>query len=143
MSCEGDRARVEVTRSTMCDNCAESGSCVVFSLESGKKALAAVKNPLGAKAGDWVELSINQGVILRGTVILYLIPVVFLLAFILCSLLLNSFLGWGKSENAVAALSGALGLALSFPVVRMISKRWEYLVDQMPEISRILPLEEH
>ena len=140
LKCEGDWAKVEVTRSAMCDGCSEAGSCI-SSLESGKKALAVVKNPLGARAGDRVELSINQGVILRGTMILYLIPVALLLAFIAGALFVNSFFGWGKSENAVAALAGALGLALSFPLVRIISKRWKYLADQGPEISRILPPE--
>jgi sigma-E factor negative regulatory protein RseC len=140
LKCEGDWAKVEVTRSAMCDGCSEAASCI-SSLESGKKASAVVKNPLGAKAGDQVELSINQGVILRGTAILYLIPVALLLAFIAGALFMNSFFGWGKSENAVAALAGALGLALSFPVVRVISKRWKYLADQGPEISRILPPE--
>lgn len=137
LKCEGDWAKVEVTRSAMCDGCSESGSCI-SSLESGKKALAVVRNPLGARARDLVELSINEGVIIRGTVVLYLIPIAFLLAFIAGSLYLNSLFGWGKSENAVAALAGGLGLALSFPVVRIISTRWKYLVDRVPEISRIL-----
>jgi len=137
VECEGDMARVEVTRSAMCDGCSESGSCV-SSLETGKKALAFVKNPLGAKVGDLVELSIKEGVVLWGTVTLYLIPVLFLLAFIVGALLLNNLLGWGKGENAVAALAGGLGLVLSFPVVRLLSTRWKYLADGVPEISRIL-----
>lgn len=140
LECDGDWAKVEVTRSVMCDGCSESGSCI-SSLESGKKAIAAARNPLGALAGDTVELSINEGVILRGTAVLYLIPVAFLLVFIAGSLLLNSLFGWQRSENAVAALAGGLGLALSFPVIRLISTRWKYLSDKVPEISRILPPE--
>lgn len=140
LKCEGDWANVEVTRRVMCDGCSESGSCI-SSLESGKKALAVVRNPLGARAGDLVELSINEGVILRGTAILYLVPIAFLLAFIAGALYLNSLFGWGKSENAVAALAGGLGLVLSFPVVRIISTRWKYLADGVPEISKILPPE--
>ncbi len=140
LKCEGDWANVEVTRSAMCDGCSESGSCI-SSLESGKKALAVVRNPLGARAGNLVELSINEGVILRGTAILYLVPIAFLLTFIAGFLYLNSLFGWGKSENAVAALAGGLGLVLSFPVVRIISTRWKYLADGVPEISKILPPE--
>jgi len=140
LECDGDWAKVEVTRSAMCDGCSESGSCI-SSLESGKKAIAAARNPLGALAGDTVELSINEGVILRGTAVFYLIPVAFLLVFIAGSLLLNSLFGWQRSENAVAALAGVLGLALSFPVIRLISTRWKYLSDKVPEISRILPPE--
>ena len=140
LECDGDWAKVEVTRSAMCDGCSESGSCI-SSMESGKKTVASARNPLGALAGDTVELSINEGVILRGTAVLYLVPVVFLLVFIAGSLLLNSLLGWHRSENAMAALAGGLGLALSFPVIRMISTRWKYLSDRVPEISRILPPE--
>ena len=134
-------ATVEVTRSAMCDHCSVSESCIP-NLDSGKKAIAVVGNSLGAREQDLVELSITQGVLLWGTLILYLVPLIFLLAFIFAAFYLNRSLDWNKSENLVAACAGGLGLFVSLPVVRIISTRWRYLADGRPEITRILAPEE-
>lgn len=128
---------MEVTRSAMCDHCSEAESCVSY-LGSGKKTIAVADNSLGAREGDLVELAISEGVIFWGTVNLYLIPIIFLLVFIIVAFYLNSALDWNRSENVLAVFAGLLGLLVSLPVVRLISTRWKYLAEGRPKITRIM-----
>ena len=130
-------AVVEVKRSSMCEGCSENGSCLT-SLESGKKMDTRVRNPLGAKTGDLVELSINESIIVWGTVVCYLLPVLFLLIFLAAGLYLKDRLGWGWSEDIVGIAGGSLGLVLSLPVIRLLSTRWKKMSGRVPEISKIL-----
>ncbi|MEA1996838.1 MAG: SoxR reducing system RseC family protein [Gemmatimonadota bacterium] len=135
---EGPWARVEVTRSVMCDNCSQAGACI-SGPEAGKETVASVYNPVGAKEGDTVEISLNEGVILWGTVVLYLMPVLFLLAFILAGFYLKGYYSWDVGENLLAASAGVLGLLAAIPAVRIISTRSRYLAHRgRPEITRIL-----
>jgi positive regulator of sigma E activity len=139
--CDGQWAYVEVTRSAMCENCSESKSCIIL-LDSGKKMVAVVDNELGARVGDLVEITISEGVIFWGAVIIYAIPLCALLFSIILALYLNRALGWNKSENALVLGAGFLGIILSLPLVRVISKRWKYLSRGRPRITGILQPED-
>ena len=138
----GEWVMVEVERSTSCEHCGQKDACLSsVGFDSSRKTLARARNTLGARAGDMVELAISEGVILWGTVILYLIPVFFLLAFILAAFYLNQAWQWEKEENLLAVVAGGLGLLISLGVVRLISTRWKYLAKSGPEVIRILPPE--
>ncbi len=51
---EGALARVEVSRSAMCDGCHQQSTCNVTMMESGRDTVAVVRNPVGARPGDKV-----------------------------------------------------------------------------------------
>jgi len=125
----------------MCDHCPESGLCVPH-MENARSRIARAGNEIGARPGDLVELSIADGVIVWGALVIYLVPVIFLLAFVIGANYLNLRLGWDKPEMLLSLISGALGLAASLVVVRLLSTRWRYLAEGQPEISRIFPPEE-
>ncbi len=101
-----------------------------------------VDNELGARVGDMVEITISEGVIFWGSVIIYAIPLCAFLFFIILALYLNRALGWNKSENALIFGAGFLGIILSLPLVRTISKRWKYLSRGRPKITSILQSED-
>ncbi|MBN2289658.1 MAG: SoxR reducing system RseC family protein [Candidatus Glassbacteria bacterium] len=142
LSTSGTLATVEVNRSTMCEHCPEAGGCMPQQ-ENSRLKLARASNSLGARPGDLVELSIDDGVILRGAFVIYLVPVIFLIVFVIGAEYLRVRLGWEEPEILVSGLAGILGLAVSLAVVRLLSTRWKYLADGRPEISRILPPEEN
>ena len=131
-------ATVEVNSSTMCDHCPESKSCLPRE-ENARLRTAVAENSIGARPQDLVELTIAEGVIFWGAFVIYLIPVIFLLAFVIGAHYLNLRLGWDKPEILMSGPAGCLGLALSLVVVRLLSTRWRYLAQGRPEISRILP----
>jgi positive regulator of sigma E activity len=129
---------VEVNSSTMCDMCPESRGCLPREEHSRLKNTRALNN-VGASPGDLVELTIDEGVILWGAFVIYLVPVIFLLVFVIVAHDLNFRLGWDKPEIMVSGLAAVLGLGISLVVVRLLSTRWRYLAQGQPEISRILP----
>ena len=123
----------------MCDLCPEAEGCVPRR-ENARRRVALAKNNSGARPGDLVELTIADGVILWGAFVIYLIPVIFLLIFVIGAHYLNLRLGWDKPEMLLSGIASGLGLAVSLVVVRLLSTRWRYLAKGRPEISRILPL---
>ena len=128
---------MEVNRSTMCDLCPEAEVCVPH-MENARRRVALAKNKIDARPGDLVELTIADGVILWGAFVIYLIPVFFLLIFVIGAHYLNLRLGWDKPEMLLSGIASGLGLAVSLVVVRLLSTRWKYLATGRPEINRIL-----
>ncbi|MBW7996686.1 MAG: SoxR reducing system RseC family protein [Candidatus Glassbacteria bacterium] len=136
---EGGMAQVEVSRSAMCDGCHQEGACHVTLLESGQNTIALVRNPLDAKPGDRVEIAVDEEVVIRGSVVLYILPLAFMLGAILLALGLKERLGLGLGDDTLALLSALGGLALSLPVIRLWSGRSKYLTANIPVITEILP----
>ena len=133
---------MEVNRSTMCDMCPEAEVCVPHR-ENARQRVAQAKNNIGARPGDLVELTIADGVILWGAFVIYLIPVFFLLIFVIGAHYLNLRLGWDKPEMLLSGIASGLGLAVSLAVVRLLSTRWKYLATGRPEISKVLPSDDN
>lgn len=135
---EGALARVEVSRSAMCDGCHQQSSCNVALLDSGRDTVAAVGNPVGARPGDKVELAIDEAVLLRGGMVLYLLPLAFMVLGILLAMALRGSINFGLGDDMLALLAALAGLAASMPVVRVWSKRSRYLAANVPVITRVL-----
>jgi len=68
----GDRVRVAVTRSSMCDHCAESGACHASSSKGASEVQAV--NDAEAGVGDLVELTLPESSLLFASAIVYLLP---------------------------------------------------------------------
>lgn len=134
---EGGMARVEVARKSMCDNCEQEGACHTL-LDSGRDTQALVHNPAGAKPGDTVEIAVGEGILVRGSLILYILPLVFMLAGILLALWVKGKMGWGISDDILALLSALAGLVVSVPLVGYWSSRSGYVSANTPVITRVL-----
>ena len=139
---EGGMARVEVSRNTMCDSCHQKEACHTTLLESGQVTVALVRNPLDAKPGDRVEIAVDEGVMIRGSVVLYILPLAFMLGGILLALGLKERLGLGLGDDTLVLLSALGGLVLSLPVIRHWSGRSKFMAANIPVITEILPDEE-
>ncbi len=96
-------AQVKVSRSGACEQCASSKICQAMG--TGKEMLVTAGNPLQAKIGQQVLLSLPGKTFLRASLIAYLIPVLALFG--------GAVIGQQISERW--AVAGAfLGLGLSF-----------------------------
>ena len=108
----GSYATVEVTRSTMCDGCEKSGGCgghcaITGIVGDSRPMTARVLNPIGAKAGDLVEVESDERVVLGSAALVFLLP--------LAAAALFFFLGsrlFGSEGAGIGA--AAAGFALSF-----------------------------
>jgi sigma-E factor negative regulatory protein RseC len=122
----------------MCDGCSQQGSCNVSTFEPGRDTVATVRNPLGARTGDTVEITIGDSVLMRGSVILYILPLGFMLAGIMLALEFKDRIGLDWSDDVLGLLAALAGLAVSIPVVRFWSSRSRYLAANTPVITEIL-----
>ena len=126
-------AEVEVRRISGCgggcSNC--GGSCNVPSL------IIAIKNPIDAKPGDYVEIKAKSNKIIRYALIVYMIPFVMLILGIILSM--NLF----KSVDIVnyetySFLVGLLFLGISFIIVKKIDNSIKRKNESVMEMVRIL-----
>lgn len=72
-------AFVETSVKSTCSSCAAKSNCgtsAVASAVAGKTVVNKVKNDLGAKVGDTVEIGIAEETILTGAFYLYILPLV-------------------------------------------------------------------
>jgi len=127
---EGDRAWVTVQRSSMCDVCNSRNVC--STLTESNTMEAQVYNPVKGKAGDHVEFMIATSSLLKITGLLYIVPVMFLLAGATAG-----FVFFRPSEF-YALILGLLSFFSSYLIIRLISKRITRDRKFTPEIIRVL-----
>ncbi len=115
---EGDDALVQVARTSSCGSCESKGGCgtgALSSLFSDRAITLKVANSLGVRAGDRVVLGISEGALVKGSMMVYLLPLV--------GLLLGA--GFGQmmagqmllDPDLMAAVGGLGGLALVFALM--------------------------
>lgn len=129
----GDRVWVMTIRQDACASCSARHGC-------GQKALAAVSNGranqvlvdnvLGARVGDEVLLAIEESALLGASVLVYAVPLMFMVV--------GTLLGTGLGASDSAAMVGAFGgLAAGFAVAkRAQSNRHPQWEPRMTEIFR-------
>lgn len=117
---QGEEASVHPLSTDGCGHCSSAGGCGSGSLAkmfcSSTPRQFTVSNDIRAKVGDEVRVSIPDGVLLRGAMKMYALPLVFLLA--------GGMAGAGMAGDTVTrdayAAAGALaGLLLGFLLARL------------------------
>lgn len=113
VSTEGRQAVVQIQRSPACDRC---GACK-FGYRSNEM-LITIPNPLEAKPGDHVELSLDSNQFIKASAFMYLFPLLALVLGVVIGYLTGDILGierqlWG-------AVTGILFTGLSFVLIRVI-----------------------
>jgi sigma-E factor negative regulatory protein RseC len=119
----GEDAMVEAKQGGGCGHCSSANGCnggKLSQLFCSSPRRFKVKNPTRAQVGDEVELRLADGVLLRSSVILYLLPLSLMLS--------SSILGAHLSPDLVSrdgyAVTGALlGLVFGFVLARILTAR--------------------
>ena len=113
-----DRAKVQVSRSTACENCASK--CMVS--EKNLVVEAEVENIKGKTVGEKVMVEMELKGLLSASVIMYGIPLVMFFA--------GCFLGYyaiagliGISNDICAFLTGCVFLAVTYYFIRFFDKK--------------------
>lgn len=109
-------AWVETQRKAVCNSCSVQKGCgtgVLSKLLSNRRTRVRVLNTLGAAVGDDVVIGIEDGLLVRASVAVYFMPLVWMLLGAIAGGMLADSLQWTHAEGA-STLGGMLGLAAGF-----------------------------
>lgn len=111
---EGEYAWVESERRSSCGSCSAKG-CGTGALSKilGRRTQRMkVLNPVGAKPGDEVVLGIREQALIKGSLAVYIVPLLAMMA----GALLGHALApqWGADTEGMSALLGLGGLVVGF-----------------------------
>jgi len=131
---EGIMASVAVKKKSSCEGCTAGGACKTTSEGAEIEAL----NPLHAQVGQTVKLAIKPYTYLKGTMLVYGIPVVALIG--------GAILGKNFAEtylekinsDLIAAIAGFASLIVSLIGIKIWSKNIDTKTEYKPVIEEIL-----
>jgi len=129
-------AWVETRRRSACGACSASEGCgtaVLAKVWGDRRARVRALSTLPLQPGDAVIVGLAEGALLRGSLLVYLLPIVLLLA----GALLGQTAFAGAGEEPVI-LSGAVGLGLGFLAARGVSRRLRSDARFQPVVMRRL-----
>jgi sigma-E factor negative regulatory protein RseC len=112
----GGWARVLTDRKGACGGCHTSHGGGCRSCLAGAKFESRVTNPLGAKPGDVVKVSLRSRDFFKGAAMLYLLPVVALLVGALAGAWMGELIGWAQTPGGILGAVIGIGLAALFLV---------------------------
>jgi len=131
----GDKAMIRVMKTGACSSCSEKGSCHMR-LGGEKPIIIDVDNHLGAKPGDYVELTIPRNSLLKLSFAVYFLPV---LAFVLAAVIGAE---WGHlanmSSDAASVVFGGSVLVVSFLILKRVDRRIRKKGKYYPTMTRIV-----
>lgn len=132
VSTENNFARVEVACLEACQGCAASSLCIG---QKNAKGLLSVKNPLQAKTGDRVLISIPESRYSKALILLFGVLLSATLAGMALGYFVSPFLPMSKSESSILGVILGIMLAGIFLSLRFKKINNEFLY---PEITEIL-----
>lgn len=137
---EGDFVWVETRRQSTCGACAANQACgtaVLSKVLGQRRTRVRALNPGGAQVGDQVVVGLDEAALLRGSVAMYAVPLLALLAgSIIGSLLAKQWLLAGEALSIGLGLAGLLaGLVWLRGFTRRIRSDSRY----QPVVLRRLP----
>ena len=125
---------LEIQRQSACGGCQASTGCGAAALTKvwgGKPIRVRALSNLSVQPGDEVIVGLADGVLLRGAILVYLLPLALLFA--------GAMLGqaaFAAAGEELVALSSILGLGFGFLAVRSLSQRLSNDARYQPVILR-------
>lgn len=127
-------AWVKVMPSSACEACSSRHSCTAK--PGGDEREVEAINPIGAAVGDRIQLSISTGSLLKATFLLYIFPVLCMLAGGIAGHIIAAHLLWDTS--VLSAIAAFACLAAAMLVVRLGGNRMAQSTAYRPRIIRII-----
>jgi len=127
-------AWLEIQRRSACGGCHASDGCGTAALAkiwSNKRIRVRALSDLPLRPGDEVVVGMADGVLLRGALLAYLLP--------LALLFVGAILGqaaFASTGEELVVLSGGLGLGSGFLIVRALSRRLRNDIRYQPAVLR-------
>ena len=133
-STEGIMAKVAVQKRGTCEGCGAKGVCETT--EGGMEIEAL--NPVNAKAGQTVKVSIKASLYLKGTMLVYGFPLVAMFAGAIIGKNIGDTYLKGTNSDLIAAIAGFGALILSFLGVKLWTHKAETKAEYKPVIEEII-----
>ncbi len=136
VECNGAQAWVETQRSSTCGSCAARKDCGTGALSKvlGRKTVhLRVLNRIDAKPGEEVVVGLNEGALVRGSIVVYILPLLCLFLFALLGQFLAAQLKFDSTQLA-SIFFGGIGLALGMLWVRRFSMK----ISQNPRYQPVI-----
>ncbi len=131
---EGNMAKVAVEKQGGCEGCAVKNACQ----GSGEGMEIEALNPLHAGEGQTVRVSMGTQTYLKGSMLVYGLPLAFLVAGAIIGKNIGEAYFSHMNSDTFAAIAGFTALILSMLGVRIWSKRVESGPGHKPVIKEIL-----
>ncbi len=127
----GEIATVIVKQQNACSVCSVNSLCGTSVLSSifTRKAEFDVINEAGAKVGDEVYLEISDAVLIKASIAMYLLPILFLLA---GAIIGEKFLYTLANAEVASIIGGVTGFFLGILFYKSYSKRLKESMDNTP-----------
>jgi len=119
----------------MCDSCLAKNSCIAG--PTGQKVKVTAKNPLGAKNGDRVVISISSKKLITLSVTIYILPLMFLFIGAVLGPGLTTILGISFDYDSASAFFAVLFFVIAFLSVALYMRRFKPGGEISPEITEI------
>lgn len=115
-------AYVQAERKSSCSGCSESscGTSVLADFFGHKTPLYRVRNEIGAKVGDQVVVGMNESALFKGTLLLYMLP---LLLLFIGAVTGNALAATVGDSDSYSVMGAAIGLAAGFLGTKLLSAR--------------------
>ncbi len=129
-------AWVEAASSNSCSHCAANQACGTASLQKWfkrKPNRLRVINNHDVKAGERVVVGIPEQALVKGSFLIYMLPLLCLIGAAIAGAYLDNALGWGH-RDAVSMLFGLAGLIGSFRVLQ------KYYINKAERQSQYQPV---
>ncbi|MDX1707722.1 MAG: SoxR reducing system RseC family protein [Desulfobacterales bacterium] len=134
MRTDSEAAWVQTTRSSACHGCTAKNSC--HSLSHGQNMEVKALNLAGARAGDRIVLSFETKSLLKATFLIYVFPIIFLVAGAVVGHLLASLIAVNPS-----GLSVVMGFSCFLAALLFMKTRANKMAAQnayQPKITKII-----
>jgi len=128
-------AVVMCQKSSLCEHCATSGSCMIGDDEHTR--LIDVNNDLGAGIGDSVRIATTTRSFLQSSFLLYIVPLVALVIGAVAGKAVGEKIDTGLDANLLSAIFGVFFMIGSFVLLRVGSQALPQ-ESYMPKIVAIL-----
>jgi sigma-E factor negative regulatory protein RseC len=140
VKCEGEFAWVEAQRKTTCGSCAANKGCgtSVLAKVVGKKVsrMKAI-NKAQAREGDTVIVGMSEAALVKGSLAVYMIPLVFMMLFAVTGNVVAMQMAW--QTEPVVILFAMIGLLTAGLWLRGFTRRIQHNNEYQPVVLRRLP----
>ena len=136
---EGDYALLQTQRQSACQSCSVNKGCgtsVLSKVVGQRSSQIKVKNTLNVSIGDHVVLGIKENALVQGSLLVYALPLVFMLVFaVVAEICLRTV---GMQNEFIVILSAVFGFVISIFVIRFGLYRTSLRQQIQPKMLRIV-----
>jgi len=135
---EGEHVLLQTQRRSACQSCSVKQGCgtsVLAKVVGRRSSQILVKNSLNASIGDEVVIGINDQALVKGSLLIYALPLVLLLVGALMGELWARVVGF--NIELMSIVSGTAGFVLAMILIRFSLSKTKFKNEIQPQLLRI------